>query len=100
MALKELLRSEIEIDAALLEPLLVALDDAAGAELLLLLLLLLHAEMRRAAAAAPATAATPALVLTEYNDVPRLFSRDVPWLARARPNVVSPGQKRLGTFYR
>jgi hypothetical protein len=77
MALKELLRSEMEMDAALLAPLLVALDDAAGAELLLLLLLL-HAEMRRAAAAAPATAAAPALDFTEYNDVPRLFSRDVP----------------------
>jgi hypothetical protein len=78
MALKELVRSEIEMDAALLPAPPVALDDAAGAELLLEELPLLQAEMRRAAAAAPATAVTPALVLTEYNDVPRLFSRDAP----------------------
>src|ERR1700728_2129305 len=68
MALKVLLRSAMEIAAAALP----ALDDDVGVLLLLLLLLLLHAAMRRAAAVA-ATAVIPALEVTEYNDVPRLF---------------------------
>jgi hypothetical protein len=81
IALKELSRLPTEIDAAAVE-LLVALAvadaDAAGVELLLLLLLppLLHAATRRAAVVA-ATAVRPALADTEYNDVPRLFSRDM-----------------------
>jgi hypothetical protein len=84
MALKELLRSEIEIDAALLPALLVALDDDVGVELLLLLLL--HAEMSRAAAAAPATAVSPALAVLEDNDVPRLFEPRHAQRARSRPD--------------
>jgi hypothetical protein len=80
IALKELSRLPTEIDAAAVE-LLVALAvadaDAAGVELLLLLLPpLLHAATRRAAVVA-ATAVRPALADTEYNDVPRLFSRDM-----------------------
>jgi hypothetical protein len=65
---KELVRSLVEIDGT--EPDVLAGDDAAGAELLLLLL---HAAIRTAAAPA-ATAVSPALALTEYNDVPRLLS--------------------------
>jgi hypothetical protein len=84
MALKVLLRSEIEIDAALLE--LVLDDDDVGVLLLLLLLLLLHAEMRRAAAAAAATAVSPALADPEYNDVPRLFEPRHALRARTRPH--------------
>jgi hypothetical protein len=80
IALKELLRLPTEIDAAAVELLVALADadaDAAGVELLLLLLLpLLHAATRRAAVVA-ATAVRPALADTEYNDVPRLFSRDM-----------------------
>jgi hypothetical protein len=86
MALKELFRSETEIDAELLPALLVALDDDVGVELLLLLLLLLHAEMRRAAAAAPATAVSPALAFLEDNDVPRLFEPRHAQRAQSRPH--------------
>jgi hypothetical protein len=79
IALKELFRSPTEIDAVAALVLLLALGDVGGVELLLLelLLLLLHAAMRRAAAVA-AAAVSPALFDTEYNDVPRLFSRDMP----------------------
>jgi hypothetical protein len=84
MALNELVRSETEIDAALL---LVGLDvDVGAALLLLLLLLLLHAEMSRAAAAAPATAVSPALAFLEDNDVPRLFEPRHAQRARSRPH--------------
>jgi hypothetical protein len=79
IALKELLRLLTEIDAAAVEVLLapaVAAEDVVGVELAGLLLLL-HAAMRRAAVVA-ATAVRPALADTEYNDVPRLFSRDMP----------------------
>jgi hypothetical protein len=75
IALKELLRSPTEIDAAGALALLVAVEDevAAGVELLLLLLLpLLQAAIRRAAAVA-AAAAAPALADTEYTDVPRFI---------------------------
>jgi hypothetical protein len=74
IALNVLFRSLMEIDAAELDA--VAEDDElpAGAELLLLLP---HAAIRTAAAPA-ATAVSPALAVTEYNDVPRLFSRDMP----------------------
>jgi len=83
MALKVLVRSETEMDAALL----VGLDDDVGVELLLLLLLLLlHAEMRRAAAAAPATAVSPALAFLEDNDVPRLFEPRHAQRAQSRPH--------------
>jgi hypothetical protein len=81
IALKELLRLPTEIDAAAVElPVALAVADAAGADVvgaeLVVLLLLLHAATRRAAVAA-ATAVRPALADTEYNDVPRLFSRDM-----------------------
>ena len=74
IALKVLLRLLTEIDA---DDEVGLLEVAAGAELLELLELLLHAAMRRAAVVA-ATAVSPALADTEYNDVPRLFSRDMP----------------------
>jgi hypothetical protein len=87
IALKVLLRLLTEIDAAGALALLVALaDEVAGFEELLELLLL-HAAMRRAAVAA-ATAVSPALADTEYNGVPRLFSRDMPGTC-ARPNRVA-----------
>jgi hypothetical protein len=84
MALKVLVRSETEMDAALLPVLLLVGLDAA--ELLLLLLLLLHAEMRSAAAAAPATAVSPALAFLEDNDVPRLFEPRHAQRAQSRPH--------------
>jgi hypothetical protein len=56
--------------------LVLADDDAAGALLLLLLLLLLQAA--RSSAAETAVTASPARADTEYNGVPRLFSRDMP----------------------
>src|SRR5579875_393378 len=90
IALKELLRSLTEIDAAALELLLALADEdepPAGAELLELLLLLPHAAMSSAAVVA-ATAVSPALADTEYNGVPRLFSRDMP-VTCARPNRVA-----------
>jgi hypothetical protein len=74
IALKELLRSLTEMDAAgALEELLVGGEEdvAAGVELLLPLPLL-HAPMRSAAAVA-ATAVSPALADTEYNGVPRFI---------------------------
>jgi hypothetical protein len=70
----------MEIDAVAAPVLLaLALAEVVGVVLLLLelLLLLLHAAIRSAAAVAAATV-TPALADTEYNVVPRLFSRDMP----------------------
>jgi hypothetical protein len=86
IALKELLRSLIEIDAAAPDVLVGDADpDVAGAEVAgadeVLLVLLLHAAISSAAVAA-ATALSPALADTEDNGVPRLFSRDMPWHAR------------------
>jgi hypothetical protein len=75
IALKELLRSLTEIDAAgvLALALLVAVDDeVAGGVVLVLLPPLLQAAIRRAAAVA-AAAAAPALADTEYTDVPRFI---------------------------
>jgi hypothetical protein len=83
MALKVLVRSETEMDAALLAVLLLVGLDAAE---LLLLLLLLHAETRSAAAAAPATAVSPALAFLEDNDVPRLFEPRHAQRAQSRPH--------------
>jgi hypothetical protein len=85
---KLLVRSLVEIDGVELDALAVelAVEDAAGAELLLLPLL--HAAMRTAAAPA-ATAVSPALAVTEYNDVPRLFSRDMP--EHVRDQIRTPG---------
>jgi hypothetical protein len=57
--------------------LVLADDDAAGA-LLLLLLLLLLLQAARSSAAETAVTASPARADTEYNGVPRLFSRDMP----------------------
>jgi hypothetical protein len=74
MALKELLRSETEIDELLVPAPEVAVPVDAGG---VVLVLLLHAPMRTAAAVA-ATAPSPVFADTEYNDVPRLVSRDVP----------------------
>jgi hypothetical protein len=89
IAEKLLVRSLVEIDGVELEELAgaEAEEDAAGAELLLLLPLL-HAAMRTAAAPA-ATAVSPALAVTEYNDVPRLFSRDMP--EHVRDQIRTPG---------
>jgi hypothetical protein len=73
IALKELLRSLTEIDAAGALALLVAVEDeVAGGVVLLLPLPLLQAAIRRAAAVA-AAAAAPALADTEYTDVPRFI---------------------------
>jgi len=78
IAEKLLVRSLIEIDAEV-EPLALALAevevDVAGVLLLLLLLLL---QAARSSAAAAAAAVSPARADTEYNGVPRLFSRDMP----------------------
>jgi hypothetical protein len=71
IALNELFRPLTEIDAAAPEELAVEDEFAAGVELLLLP----HAAMRTAAVPT-ATVVSPALAVTEYNDVPRLFSRD------------------------
>jgi hypothetical protein len=54
------------------------------------LVLLPHAATSSAAVAA-ATAVSPALADTEYNGVPRLFSRDMTWHVRKR-NLWRPGQ--------
>jgi hypothetical protein len=51
--------------------------DVAGVVALVVLLLLLHAAAPSASAATAATA-SPAFADTEYNGVPRLFSRDMP----------------------
>jgi hypothetical protein len=82
----------VEIDGMELGALAVelAVEDAAGAELLLPLL---HAAMRTAAAPA-ATAVSPALAVTEYNDVPRLFSRDMP--EHVRDQIRTPGHLAAG----
>jgi hypothetical protein len=100
IAEKVLFRSAIEIDAAEAEVLALALVlaevDVAGVLLLLLLLLLQAARSRAAAAAA---AVSPALADTEYNGVPRLFSRDMPIghvrdLVRVSPVSTRPGASR------
>jgi hypothetical protein len=86
MAEKSLVRPVAEIDtddadddaddAGLLALMLVLAEvDAAGALLLLLLLLL---QAARSSAAETAVTVSPARADTEYNDVPRLFSRDMP----------------------
>jgi hypothetical protein len=74
IALKELFRSLIEIDAAgvLALALLVAVEDEVAGGVVLLLPPLLQAAIRRAAAVA-AAAAAPALADTEYTDVPRFI---------------------------
>jgi hypothetical protein len=64
----------VEIDGALLVD--VAVGDVVGV-VLLLLLLLLHAAAP-STSAATAAAVSPAFADTEYNGVPRLFSRDMP----------------------
>jgi hypothetical protein len=85
-------RSLMEIDGVELEAL--AVDDAAG---VVLLLLLLHAAIRTAAAPA-ATAVSPALAVTEYNDVPRLLSRDMP--EHVRDQIRTPRSLRLEVYWR
>jgi hypothetical protein len=83
IAEKELFRSLMEIETELALPLLLALGedevagaelDTAGAELLLELAELLQAAAVSSAAAA-AAAVSPARADTEYNGVPRSFSR-------------------------
>jgi hypothetical protein len=85
------------MDAAELLALALVLDEAdvAGAELLLLLLeLLLQAATSNAVAAAAAV--SPARADTEYNGVPRLFSRDMPQ-ACERPDPYGPVSMDRGT---
>jgi hypothetical protein len=72
IAVNELLKLATESDGV--PPALALADEVEGVEELLELLL--HAPMRRAAVVA-ATAVRPALADMEYNDVPRLFSRDM-----------------------
>jgi hypothetical protein len=75
IALKELLRSPTEIDAAGVLALALAVEDEVAAGVVVLLVLLpplLQAAIRRAAAVA-AAAAAPALADTEYTDVPRFI---------------------------
>jgi hypothetical protein len=98
IAEKVLFRSETEIDGAEAEVLALALVlaevDVAGVVLLLLLLLLLQAA--RSSAAAAAAAVSPARADTEYNGVPRLFSRDMP-TGHVRDQIhVSPASARPG----
>jgi hypothetical protein len=92
IALKELLRSLTEMDAAALELVGLAVEDDVGVvvdgALVLLLGLLLQAAIRRAAAVAAATV-TPALAVTEYTDVPRfILARHA--VACTRPNCYGP----------
>jgi hypothetical protein len=93
---KVLVRSLVEIDGVELDELAVEDELAAGAELLLLLPLL-HAAIRTAAAPA-ATAVSPALAVTEYNDVPRLFSRDM--LEHVRDQIHTPGHLAARGYWR
>jgi hypothetical protein len=98
IAEKELFRSPIEIDAAEVEALALVLAevDVAGVVLLLLLLLL---QAARSSAAAAATAVSPARADTEYNGVPRLFSRDMP-TGHVRDQIrVSPASCSTGRFF-
>jgi hypothetical protein len=103
IAEKVLFRSETEIDGAEAEVLALALAlvlaevDVAGVVLLLLLLLLLQAA--RSSAAAAAAAVSPARADTEYNGVPRLFSRDMP-TGHVRDQIrVSPASCSTGRFF-
>jgi hypothetical protein len=93
-----LFRSAIEIDAdAEVELLALALAevDVAGV-LLLLLLLLLLLQAARSSAAETAVAVSPARADTEYNGVPRLFSRDIP-TGHVRDQIhVGPASARPG----
>jgi len=96
IAEKVLFRSPTEIDAAEAEVLALALVlaevDVAGVVLLLLLLL----QAARSSAAAAAAAVSPARADTEYNGVPRLFSRDMP-TGHARDQIRgSPASARPG----
>jgi hypothetical protein len=103
IAEKVLFRSETEIDGAEAEVLALALAlvlaevEVAGVVLLLLLLLLLQAA--RSSAAAAAAAVSPARADTEYNGVPRLFSRDMP-TGHVRDQIrVSPASCSTGRFF-
>jgi len=87
-----LVRSPIEIDA---EVLVLAEADVDGV-LLLLLLLLLLLQAARSSAAETAAAVSPARADTEYNGVPRLFSRDMP-AGHVRDQIrVGPASARPG----
>jgi hypothetical protein len=104
IAEKVLFRSETEIDGAEAEVLALALAlvlaevDVAGVVLLLLLLLLLL-QAARSSAAAAAAAVSPARADTEYNGVPRLFSRDMP-TGHVRDQIrVSPASCSTGRFF-
>jgi hypothetical protein len=92
IAEKELVRSLVEIDGAELDGLADADADADGDVLAVgVELLLLHAAIRTAATPA-ATAVSPALAETEYNDVPRLFCRDMPGHVRDQIRSLATGR--------
>jgi len=92
-----LFRSAIEIDAdAEVLPLALVLAEADVAGVLLLLLLLLLLQAARSSAAETAAAVSPARADTEYNGVPRLFSRDMP-AGHVRDQIrVGPASARPG----
>jgi hypothetical protein len=96
IAEKVLLRSLVEIDALVEVEVDVAVGDVVGV-VELVVLLLLHAAAP-STSAVTAAAVSPAFADTEYNGVPRLFSRDMPpGMCETRSVCAGPAGRALLT---